>query len=229
MRIFEENLQIVADETGVPVKKSTWERRFEDSLSDMPEDIKFAPKKKGLFLGVVARDGKLWIYDLTNFQNVKKQPVQVCQNPATPLTCMSWNKNIFDKDMVMVGTKTSETADTSTMLLCSTRKENAQWTVLHDMRFSNKGHRKSVYDISWSALNGRSFHLLASCGKEGIFVWKFRFNDENAGVELLSITTLGSDSHELHVPVLVSWNLMVGSLFDNSFSPLSLLPLSATL
>jgi len=30
-------------------------------------------------------------------------------------------------------------------------------------------HQGPVYDISWALLNGRSYDLLASCGKDGVF------------------------------------------------------------
>lgn len=48
-------------------------------------------------------DGKLYIYDLKNFQNVKHN-AQV-QISTDPLSCLTWNKNNFDVDMIMIGSK----------------------------------------------------------------------------------------------------------------------------
>ena len=50
-------------------------------------------------------DGKLYIYDLKSFQNVK-QSAQV-QISSDPLSCLTWNKNTFDTDMIMIGSKGS--------------------------------------------------------------------------------------------------------------------------
>lgn len=45
------------------------------------------------------------MYDLKNFQNVKRSAqVQVSKDP---LSCISWNKNTFDVDMVLIGSKGS--------------------------------------------------------------------------------------------------------------------------
>ena len=48
-------------------------------------------------------DGKMYIYDLKNFQNIKHSAQIQISNDA--LSCLSWNKNTFDMDMVMIGTK----------------------------------------------------------------------------------------------------------------------------
>jgi hypothetical protein len=31
------------------------------------------------------------------------------------------------------------------------------------------GHAGAVYDVSWAPLNGRSYDLLASSGKDGVY------------------------------------------------------------
>lgn len=59
----------------------------------------------GLILATCNADGKLYLYDLKNFQNVKHN-AQV-QISADALSCLSWNKNTFDVDMILIGTKGS--------------------------------------------------------------------------------------------------------------------------
>lgn len=58
---------------------------------------------KGLMLATCNADGKLYIYDLKSLQNVK-QSAQV-QISSDPLSCLTWNKNTFDTDMIMIGSK----------------------------------------------------------------------------------------------------------------------------
>ena len=70
---FEENILTVTDEMGNPKKKSTWENKTHlPNAQDSAEDIKFSPRDKGLVLGTVNADGKLYIYDLENFSMYKQ-------------------------------------------------------------------------------------------------------------------------------------------------------------
>ena len=78
--------------------------------------------------------------------------------------------------------------------------------MLSDMNFDGLGHKDTVNDISWSSLNGRSFHYVVSCGVEGVFVWRFKF-DASFQIQLLDRIVFGASSQS--VPVCVSWNLMV--------------------
>lgn len=83
---------------------------------------------------------------------------------------------------------------------------NSQWAHMADMTFNGQGHFNSVYDVSWCALNGRSFHYAVSCGVEGVFIWKFKIHS-NHTIEFLDTKSFKVDLES--VPVLVSWNHMV--------------------
>lgn len=74
------------------------------------------------------------------------------------------------------------------------------------MVFNGYGHYSSVYDVSWCALNGRSFHYAVSCGVEGVFIWKFKVHS-NHTIEFLDTKSFKIDMES--VPVLVAWNHMV--------------------
>lgn len=45
---------------------------------------------------------------------------------------------------------------------------NKQYQQLLDSSDQMQGHSGAVYDVSWAQLNGRSYDLLASCGKDGV-------------------------------------------------------------
>lgn len=95
----------------------------------------------------------------------------------------------------------------STMTLWHQKKNTAQWSLLSDMSWGEQGHQDTVYDISWSLLNGRSFHYIVSCGKEGIFVWKLKIG-VNSTVELLDLKKFTPEFAT--VPVCATWNWAVG-------------------
>lgn len=118
--------------------------------------------------------------------------------------------------MIMIGSKGNlenrgkkvTLTNQPTLSLWYMKPGNSQWTHMADMVFNQHGHFDSVYDISWCALNGRSFHYVVSCGVEGVFIWKFKTNSNNT-IDILDVKSFRVDQES--VPVLVSWNLMVRS------------------
>jgi len=59
------------------------------------------------------------------------------------------------------------------------------WAFLQSLTFESPTgerieHTSAVNDVSWNQLNGRSYHLIASCGKDGVFVWYVKFTKEDA-------------------------------------------------
>ena len=63
------------------------------------------------------------------------------------------------------------------------------WHFLSFLSFENSTgdkieHTSAVNDVSWNQLNGRSYHLIASCGKDGVFVWYVKFIKEESGVSM---------------------------------------------
>ncbi len=47
---------------------------------------------------------------------------------------------------------------------------------LYTNRFKN-GHTTSINDVAWAPLVGRSFHLIGSCSKDLLIVWKIVVKD----------------------------------------------------
>jgi len=201
--VFEENIITVVDEQGNPTKKSTWENKASFFNAQEPtEDLKFGPRSKGLVLATCSSDGRFYTYDLRSFQNIKDMAkVQVSSEGLLSLT---WNKNSFERDMLMVGARGSKDRSKPTLTLWHMKPENSQWALLAELVSQSQGHFDSVYDISWAALNGRSFHYVVSCGKEGVFVWKFKILSNS--IEILDLKTFMPEIDA--VPICASWNLM---------------------
>jgi nucleoporin SEH1 len=82
------------------------------------------------------------------------------------------------------------------------------------------GHNQTVNDVAWAPLAGRSFHMIASCSKDGtIIVWKVVCRDILSGdsgffKEPIIEQMAKLDAHKREVWRL-SWNLL-GTCFASS-------------
>ena len=57
-------------------------------------------------------------------------------------------------------------------------------------------------------LNGRSFHTVASAGRDGVFVWRFKFEKSDKEDEL-NATIMDAKRFQLDcIPIRVTWNFM---------------------
>ena len=87
------------------------------------------------------------------------------------------------------------------------KEKETIWSSLGELRTDDVVHKNAVNDVSWSLLGGRSYHILASCGKDGVFIWYVRFEEDegkNIRTEILRTQILNNN-----VTVWkVSWNIM---------------------
>ena len=216
--VFEESAFTICDENGNPKTQYQWENKSKIASThgqEPAEDLKFCPITKGHILATCNADGKLYIYDLSKPQDPKQQAA--IQISTEPCTCLSWNKNLYDPEMIVVGSKSSPkidglVADKSSLSLWM-KKNIYNWVFVNDMTHNGIRHVESVYDVSWALLNGRSFHYIASCGVEGVYVWRLQFDDKNNAV-FLDVKTFKPDADS--IPVCVSWNLMATLLVVSS-------------
>lgn len=206
--------------------------KFADSKESI-EDIKFGPKHMGLVLASASSDGYLRIYeaqDLTNLALWKlTHEIQV---NSLGINGISWNKNSAEPPMIAVAAKDANTSSMNKSMIKVQNPEqssqialdsvpplnedkllliyaltNNTWNLIGDLKNDDKLHRNAINDVSWALLNGRSFHTLASCGKDGVFIWYLRFEmDETKHLGLRVL-----DTQVLYDNVTVwkvSWNVM---------------------
>lgn len=164
------------------------------------------------------------MHDLRS-KNEIKDPV--CINIGTEtVTTISWNKNQEDDVTILVGSRApDDPGKTSTVSLWQlfSGQDKPKWELYSSMHFAGKPvQTQNVYDISWAPLNGRSFHYAASCGDEGVFVWRFKFANAAKGIspgelKILDVKNFKPElqseasSATTYSTTCVSWNLMVGS------------------
>ena len=85
--------------------------------------------------------------------------------------CLSWNPAFDEPQMLIVGGQ----SDDAPIQLYS-KKDGAHSFGLYSNKFRG-GHTHRVNDIAFAPLMGRSFHMVASCSKDAIVVWKLVVRD----------------------------------------------------
>lgn len=69
--------------------------------------------------------------------------------------------------------------------------------------------KNEISDVSWSLLNGRSFHLIGSCGTQGIFIHALKMKYNSLNVPSVEIFNSFSLKNTFSNPCRASWNYMV--------------------
>ena len=200
------------------------------------EDIKFGPKHLNLMLASASADGYLRIYEALDLINLAQMKLSyTVQVNSLGINSISWNKNPYNPAMIAVGAKDPETSFMNkNVMRVQTLEQISQityentvaplnedkllsvyvchenrWNPLGELRKGDRRHDVAVNDVSWALLNGRSYHVVASCGKEGVYIWYIKFEEDPARVakpvmEVLEVQHITDD-----IPVWkVSWNVM---------------------
>ena len=167
------------------------------------EDIKFGPRHLNLMLATASADGYLRIYEAPDVFNLTQWKLNhEIQVNSLGINCISWNKNPFNSPMIVVGSKDAKSAaldkkasrgqmieesliddglvaplNEDKILSIYACREN-RWSLLKELRLKSQRHQATVNDVSWAQLNARSYHMIASSGAEGAFVWYVRFEDD---------------------------------------------------
>lgn len=181
------------------------------------EDIKFAPKHLGLMLATASAEGIFRIYEAPDLMNTASWRMIHEENAwFYGINSISWSKNPFEPPMLAIGCKDPSTsfqkelgkdlapisplriyASLDKWKFCRSLPENEE-------KFCKIQHKAGVNDVSWAGINGRSFELIVSGGRDGIIVWYLKFIEENR-LSLFKAEML--NNNEVGV-WKVSWNVM---------------------
>lgn len=211
------------------IENKAWTIRAKLSDSkEVIEDIKFAPKSKGLLLATASSDGIFRIYEAPDIMNLGSwQILSTNKVNSNGISALSWSQNNMHPLMLAIGCKDdSQTKkvsannkvfdekykslhDDNLLMIYSENKE--EWKLLKYMTFPqltektlDYQHKQTVNDVAWGPVMGRSFDILASCGKEGIFIWYLRFDNSVMNIIKAGKIMEGGDV----VVWRVSWNMM---------------------
>eukprot|EP00953_Heterococcus_sp_UTEX-ZZ885_P019226 10746-Heterococcus_DN1.PRE.1 len=138
----------------------TWypKAQLSDSRKQV-QDIAFSPSHLGLKLASGSADGSVRIYEAIDVMNLNHWPLQEVfevGGTGSGVTCLSWCTSRFDQPMLAVGT------DTGKVQLWRYEEAVRAWQLTCELQ----SHALSVTDIDWAPNVGRSYHLIASCGKD---------------------------------------------------------------
>ena len=193
------------------------------------EDIKFAPKYKGLLLATASSDGSFRIYEAPDIMNLGSWQIR-SSNRVNPngISAISWSQNNLNPLMLAIGCKddaqnqkkfsgTTKIPEENMKslhddnLLMIYKENEDEWKLLKYMTYPNPlekkldyQHKQTVSDVAWGPVLGRSFDVLASCGKEGIFIWYLRYDNNSMNIIKAGKIMEGGDI----VVWRVSWNMM---------------------
>lgn len=198
------------------------------------EDIKFAPKHLNLMIASASADGYLRIYECPDLINLAQWKLNFeVQVNSLGINSISWNKNPFNSPMIAIGSKDKNTSFVSGNVMRQQNLEHVsqvtfentvapinedkflsiyickdnRWNLLGELKSDDKRHLSAVNDVSWALLNGRSYHIIASCGKEGVFIWYVKFEDDpnkNIKMEVVEAQWVRDNVSVWKV----SWNVM---------------------
>jgi nucleoporin SEH1 len=84
---------------------------------------------------------------------------------------------------------------------------------LYSSKFPIKPHTSTINDVAWAPLVGRSYHMIASCSRERVVVWKVIVRDIFQGDSGLYKDPIIEALHNVETHIggevwRLSWNLL---------------------
>lgn len=156
----------------------------------------------GLRLATASADGFVRLYEAIDVLNLSHWPLQEeFLADKEGVNCLSWNPSQFDVPMIAVGS--------NTLIAKVWVYNNAynRWQACADLT----GHTDIIHDISWAPNMGRSYHLIATAGKDHTLrIFKLRTISNNYQVEQVACLT-----HHNSQIWRVEWNV-TGTMLASS-------------
>lgn len=169
--ILEEREEEVGNQNpNNPPGSTKWVKRKDivDASRKSLSCVKFAPRHLGLQLATGSADGVVRIYEAMDIMNLewslKKSIPKVDSSESVGITCLDWCTGRFDPPTLVVGTGSGFVG------VYRYFKANRDW-LLHiplERHALQSSGRRGVLDVAWSPNVGKSYHLIASCGRDGV-------------------------------------------------------------
>lgn len=182
----------------------TWYPRAQLADSRKPvKDVEFAPRHLGLKIATASADGSVRIYEAIDVMSLNQWPIQdvfEVGDAEGGVNCLSWNKSRFDKPTIVLGT------ERGSVQVWQYDEAARVWQPLVTIRDPPRGSSFPfpITDVDWSPNIGRTYHLIASCGREGpLCVHRLRRGS-------VSVEPTGVESEELEAGERmwrVEWNI----------------------
>mmetsp|Transcript_29405 Transcript_29405/g.33778 ORF Transcript_29405/g.33778 Transcript_29405/m.33778 type:complete len:355 (+) Transcript_29405:101-1165(+) len=148
-----------------PTTRWTEKARLADAKKSL-SCVKFAPRHLRLQLATASADGMVRIYEAVDVMNLNqwllKNSIEVApDNSDMGVRCLDWCQGRFEPPTLVAG----DSSGNVNIYRYSDASRN--WGLYLRL----EGHvspRKGVLDVAWSPDVGRSYHLISSCGRDGL-------------------------------------------------------------
>ncbi len=126
--------------------------------------VEFAPRHNGLRLATGSADGQVRIYEAIDVMSLNHWPMSqsfeadAAVSSELGVTALSWNGGRFEAPMLVVG------GSSGRVTIWRWNESKRQWGADYEL----VPHGRGVLDVSWAPNVGRSYHLIASAGKDGV-------------------------------------------------------------
>jgi nucleoporin SEH1 len=148
-----------------PVTRWTERARLADARKSL-SCVKFAPRHLRLQMATASADGVVRIYEAVDVMNLNqwllKNSIEVePDNTDLGVRCLDWCQGRFEAPTLVVG----DSSGNVNIYRYSDASRNWRLYLRLD------GHvnpRRGVLDVAWSPDVGRSYHLISSCGRDGL-------------------------------------------------------------
>ena len=124
--------------------------------------VEFAPRHVGLRLATASADGVVRLYEAIDVMNLNHWPMSQCFDADAEselgVTALSWCSGRFEPPMLAVGSSSGQVS------VWRFSDASRQWQAAYQL----PEHGRSVLDVAWAPNLGRSFHLVATTGRDGL-------------------------------------------------------------
>jgi nucleoporin SEH1 len=131
--------------------------------------VKFAPRHLRLQIATGSADGTVRIYEADGVMNldqwVLRHEIHVDTDEASDLgvTCLDWCSGRFEPPTLVAGDSSGN------VNIYRYYDASEKWALHENLKLD--GHispRRGTLDVAWSPDIGRSYHLIGSCGRDGV-------------------------------------------------------------
>jgi len=128
--------------------------------------VKFAPRHLRLQLATASADGEVRIYEAVDVMNLNQWLLKFSievepDNTDLGVRCLDWCQGRFEPPTLVVGDSSGN------VNIYRYSDLGGNWG-LHLRLDGHVNPRRGVLDVSWSPDVGRSYHLISSCGRDGL-------------------------------------------------------------
>lgn len=229
--VFKEKNVTQFDDSHDMKKVMKWEQIFEKNIHEedtVLQDIKFAPPhfgrpqaKLGFAISMIYQNGFLEVLSLqepsTHTANVNANSLIRAKQKISDKTlkALSWKKDEEFGDAVVVS-YCDQSTEASGRDRISIWGYKDKFFLLDPLLKVNSLLDSDVEDVNWSISCGRSYQMICCCGKDGILVWRMRFEHAASQLSTTVLDVFKDGGSQFSYPIRCKFNYMASLITTSS-------------